>query len=138
MEIDKFLTINYINYNGTLIMELKINHAIPTQLQWTFAKEDLKENLDNISKTNNKFGFLFDIIKVGMVSLTYIKEFTQIMIDNGDFLEEKLYASAAIADGIIIKNIFDVVNIFYKTKKPLKIVNNKEDALAFIKSHHIN
>ena len=138
MDIDKFLSINYINYNGTLIMELKINHAIPTQLQWTFAKEDLKENLDNISKTNNKFGFLFDIIKVGMVSLTYIKEFTQIMIDNGDFLEEKLYASAAIADGIIIKNIFDVVNIFYKTKKPLKIVNNKEDALAFIKSHHIN
>ena len=138
MDIDKFLTISYINYNGTLIMELKINHAIPTQLQWTFAKEDLKSNIDQISKTNNKFGFLFDIINVGMVSLTYIKEFTQIMIDNGDFLEERLYASAAIADGVIIKNVFDVVNLFYKTKKPLKIVNNKEDALVFIKSHHIN
>jgi len=138
MDIDKFLTISYINYNGTLIMELKINHAIPTQLQWTFAKEDLKANIDHISKTNNKFGFLFDIINVGMVSLTYIKEFTQIMIDNGDFLEERLYASAAIADGVIIKNVFDVVNLFYKTKKPLKIVNNKEDALVFIKSHHIN
>ena len=137
MEIDKFITINYINYNGTLIMEIKVNHAIPTQLQWTFAKEDLKANLANLAKTNNKFGFLFDIINAGLVPLTYIKEFTQIMIDNADFLEEKLYASAAIADGIIIKHLFDVVNLFYKTKKPLKIVNNKEDALLFIKSHHI-
>jgi hypothetical protein len=137
MEIDKFLSINYINYNGMLIMELKVNHAIPTQLQWTFAKEELKENLANLAKTNNKFGFLFDIINAGLVPLTYIKEFTQIMIDNGDFLEEKLYASAAIADGIIIKHLFDVVNLFYKTKKPLKIVNNKEDAFLFIKSHHI-
>lgn len=137
MEIDKFLSINYINYNGMLIMELKVNHAIPTQLQWTFAKEDLKANLANLAKTNNKFGFLFDIINAGLVPLTYIKEFTQIMIDNADFLEEKLYASAAIADGIIIKHLFDVVNLFYKTKKPLKIVNNKEDALLFIKSHHI-
>ena len=137
MEIDKFITINYINYNGTLIMELKINHAIPTQLQWTFAKEDLRENIANLVKSNNKFGFLFDIINAGLVPLTYIKEFTQIMIDNGDFLEEKLYASSAIADGIIIKHLFDVVNLFYKTKKPLKIVNNKEDALLFIKSHHI-
>ena len=137
MEIDKFLSINYINYNGMLIMELKVNHAIPTQLQWTFAKEDLKANLANLAKTNNKFGFLFDIINAGLVPLTYINEFTQIMIDNGDFLEEKLYASSAIADGIIIKHLFDVVNLFYKTKKPLKIVNNKEDALLFIKSHHI-
>jgi len=137
MEIDKFITINYINYNGTLIMEIKVNHAIPTQLQWTFAKEDLRENIANLVKSNNKFGFLFDIINAGLVPLTYIKEFTQIMIDNGDFLEEKLYASSAIADGIIIKHLFDVVNLFYKTKKPLKIVNNKEDALLFIKSHHI-
>jgi hypothetical protein len=138
MDIDKFLSINYINYNGTLIMELKVNHAIPTQLQWTFAKEELKENIANLAKTNNKFGFLFDIINVGLVPLTYVKEFTQIMIDNADFLEEKLYASSAIADGVIIKNLFDVVNLFYKTKKPLKIMNNKEEALLFIKSHHIN
>jgi hypothetical protein len=138
MEIDKFLSINYINYNGMLIMELKVNHAIPTQLQWTFAKEDLKANLDNLAKTNNKFAFLFDIFNLGLISLTYIKEFTQIMIDNGDFLEERLYASSAIADGVIIKSVFDIVNLFYKTKKPLKILNNKEDALLFIKSHHIN
>jgi hypothetical protein len=138
MDIDKFLSINYINYNGTLIMELKVNHPIPTQLQWTFAKEELKENIANLAKTNNKFGFLFDISIIGLVSLTHVKEFTQIMMDNADFLEEKLYASSAIADGVIIKNVFDVVNLFYKTKKPLKIVNNKEEALLFIKSHHIN
>jgi hypothetical protein len=133
MEIEKYITINYINYANILIMEISINHATPTQLQWNFAKEDLKSNLVNISESNKKFGFIFNITKVGFVSMTYIKEFVKILEDNEALLEAKLYGTSAIAEGVIIKYIFDLVNMFYKTKKPLKIVNSKENALLFIK-----
>jgi hypothetical protein len=133
MEIDKFITINYINHSGMLIMEIIVNHAIPTQLQWTFAIEDLKSNIDNLSKSNINFGFMFDITKIGLISMTYIKEFTQIMVDNSDLLEARLYGTSAIAQGSIIKHIFDIINLFYKTKKPLKIVDSKENALLFLK-----
>jgi hypothetical protein len=133
MEIDKFITINYINHSGMLIMEIIVNHAIPTQLQWTFAVEDLKSNIDNLSKSNINFGFMFDITKIGLISMTYIKEFTQIMVDNSDLLEARLYGTSAIAQGSIIKHIFDIINLFYKTKKPLKIVDSKENALLFLK-----
>lgn len=133
MEIEKYITINYINYSNILIMEILINHATPTQLQWNFAKEDLKLNLLNISESNKKFGFIFNITKVGFVSMTYIKEFVKILEDNEQLLEAKLYGTSAIAEGVIIKYIFDLVNMFYKTKKPLKIVNSKENALLFIK-----
>ena len=114
-------------------MEILINHATPTQLQWNFAKEDLKLNLLNISESNKNFGFIFNITKVGFVSMTYIKEFVKILEDNEQLLEAKLYGTSAIAEGVIIKYIFDLVNMFYKTKKPLKIVNSKENALLFIK-----
>jgi len=133
MDIDKYITINYINYSGILIMEIIINHASPTQLQWNFAKEDLKANLVNITESNKKFGFIFDITKVGFISMTYIKEFIKILEDNAEILEAKLYGTSAIAEGVIIKYIFDLINMFYKTKKPLKIVNTKENALLFIK-----
>ena len=132
MEIDKFITINYIKHEGILIMEIIINHALPTHLQWTFAIEDLKSNIQNVAKANINFGFIFDISKVGLLSMAYIKEFTQIMADNSVLLESKLYGTAAIAQGSIIKYIFDLINLFYKTKKPLKIVDNKEDAILFI------
>ena len=133
MDFEKFITINYINHSNTLIMEIIINHATPTQLQWNFAKEDLKANLVNITESNKKFGFMFDITKVGFISMTYIKEFIKILEDNAEILEAKLYGTSAIAEGVIIKYIFDLINMFYKTKKPLKIVNTKENALLFIK-----
>jgi hypothetical protein len=133
MEIDKFITINYVNHSGMLIMEIIVNHALPTQLQWTFAIEEIKSNIANIAKSNINFGFVFDITKVGFISMSYIKEFIQIMVDNSDLLEAKLYGTSAIAQGSIIKYIFDLINLFYKTKKPLKIVDNRDNALLFLK-----
>lgn len=65
--------------------------------------------------------------------MSYIKEFIQIMVDNSDLLEAKLYGTSAIAQGSIIKYIFDLINLFYKTKKPLKIVDNRDNALLFLK-----
>jgi hypothetical protein len=133
MEIDKFITIGYTKYADMLIMEISVNHALPTQLQWTFALEDLKSNLDNVAKSNIRFGFIFDISKIGLISMTYIKEFIHIVESYSDLLESKLYATSAIAEGSIIKHIFDLINLFYKTKKPLKIVDNRDNALLFMK-----
>jgi hypothetical protein len=135
MEIDKFITISYTNYSGILIMEIMINHALPTQLQWTFALEDLKSNLDNVKNSNIRFGFIFDITKIGFISMTYIKEFIRVIENYTDMLESKLYATSSVAQGSIIKHIFDLINLFYKTKKPLKIVDNRDEALLFIKEH---
>lgn len=135
MDIDKFITISYTNYSGMLIMEIIINHALPTQLQWTFALEDLKSNLDNVKNSNIRFGFIFDIAKIGLISMTYIKEFIRVIECYTELLESKLYATSAVAQGSIIKHVFDLINLFYKTKKPLKIVDNRDEALLFIKEH---
>ena len=135
MEIDKFITISYTKYSGLLIMEITINHALPTQLQWTFALEDLKSNLENVKNSNIRFGFIFDITKIGLISMVYIKEFIRVIECYTELLESKLYGTSAIAQGSIIKHIFDLINLFYKTKKPLKIVDNREDALLFIESN---
>ena len=61
-----------------------------------------------------------------------MKEFTDIMVLNGPLLESNLYATSAIAKGSLIKYLFDAINMLYKTKKPLKLVDNREDALKFI------
>jgi hypothetical protein len=133
MEIDRFISITYTKYEEMLIMELTVNHAVPTQLQWNFAVEDLKLNIENVRAAGIQFGFIFNITKIGLINMAYIKEFIKIMEVNHVLLESKLYGSAAIAQGSIIKYIFDLINMFYKTKKPLKIVNNKDDALLFMK-----
>lgn len=135
MEIDKFADINIIKEDGMIILEFKVRHSMPTPLQWIIAIDEVKQNLQNLQNAGINFGFLFDIQKIGLVPLNYMKEFTEIMASNGPLLEEKLYASGAIAQGSIIKYIFEAINRFYKTKKPLNILGTREEALKFIKDN---
>jgi hypothetical protein len=135
MEIDKFTTITFIKHNDIILVEFVINHAAPTSLQWLVAVNEIKEALEELNRCGVKFGFLFDVQKLGIMSITYMKEFTEIMVVNGPLLEANLYATAAVSKGSLIKYLFDAINMLYKTKKPLKIVDNREDALKFIDLH---
>jgi len=135
MDIDKFADITLTNEDGMIILEFKVKHSVPTPLQWIIAINELKQQLVFLEEANINFGFLFDIQKIGLISLNYMKEFTEIMSSNSKLLEEKLYASGAIAQGSIIKYIFEAVNRFYKTKKPLNILATREEAIKFIKSN---
>ena len=135
MEINKFVNITYISHNNILLVKFVINHSVPTSLQWIITIEEIKKTLSELKNLNINFGFIFDIRKIGFVSLNYIKEFTAIIETFGPLLEEKLYASSAIAEGMIIKYLFDAINTFYKTKKPLKIVNNEEESIKFIEDN---
>jgi hypothetical protein len=135
MEISKFVNITFVNYNNLYIVKFVVNHSVPTSLQWIFFTSELKNIISDLKKQNIKFGFLFDIKNLGMVSLSYIKEFTDIMTSNSIVLEENLYATSAIAEGVVIKYIFEIINRIYTTKKPLNIFNNETDALKFIEEN---
>jgi hypothetical protein len=130
--IDKFTTITFIKHNNVILLEFVVNHSVPTSLQWLVSINELKDALEQLKSTGTKFGFLFDVQKLGIISLSYMREFTEIMASNGPLLETKLYATSAIAKGSLIKYLFDAINMLYKTKKPLKLVDNREDALKFI------
>jgi len=132
MEIDKFTTITFIKHNDVIVLEFVVNHSVPTSLQWLVSINELKDALEELKNTGVKFAFLFDVQKLGIISLSYMKEFTQIMSDNGPLLESKLYATSAIAKGSLIKYLFDAINMLYKTKKPLKLVDTRDAALKFI------
>lgn len=136
MNIDKFVDIKCSNFDGNILqIEFIIKHSFPTSLQWTFVMEELKELLEQLKKVNTKFFFIFDVREIGLISIDYIREFTNVMTSYSVLLESNLIANAAIAQGSIIKNIFDVIHLLYKTKKPLSVVKNMEEALKFIKEH---
>ena len=136
MEIDKFTEIQCTRYNDKILrFEFIVKHSHPTTLQWTFFMEELKNLLEQMNKVDSRFFFIFDVREIGLISIDYIRDFTHLMTQNANLLEHKLIANAAIAQGSIIKSIFEVINLLYKTKKPLSVVNNMDEALKFINIH---
>lgn len=136
MEIDKFAEIHCSRFNDSILrVDFVVKHSIPTSLQWTFIMEELKNLLIQLGKVENRFFFVFDVREIGLVSIDCIREFTQLMSQNAKLLEQKLIANAAVAEGSIIKHIFELINLLYKTKKPLSVVNDMDEALQFINKH---
>jgi hypothetical protein len=135
MNIERFIDISYSKHNGMLIVNFVVNHALPTQLQMNFLLEDLKNCLDLLIKSNIHFGFHIDIRKIGLLSYEHIKLITYILEQNQELLEGHLYASAVITEGDIIKYIFEIVKLVYRTKKPLDFFKTSEEALKYIEQN---
>ena len=128
---------NFIEYkiskrNDILIFLFDVKKEQPTAFEWTCAVEDFKKRMVEIETMDINFSFVFDVRLMGLLTITQIKEFSKLLQKNGTFLEKRLICSTVIADGSIIKNIFEIVKMFYKTVKPLKIVNNVADGDKYI------
>lgn len=128
---------NFIEYkiskrNDILIFLFDVKKEQPTAFEWTCAVEDFKKRMVEIETMDINFSFVLDVRLMGLLTIAQIKEFSKLLQKNGPFLEKRLICSTVIADGSIIKNIFEIVKMFYKTVKPLKIVNNVADGDKYI------
>jgi hypothetical protein len=124
--------------NDTIIFKFIILKEYPSPFEWTCAKEDFKKTLEELKKMNKSFVFMFDVRLVGMLTITHIKEFVAILESFSSFLEDKLLFSSVIAEGIIIKAIYEAIKIFYKTKKELRILSTMEEAYTWIDESQAN
>jgi len=135
MSVEKFVDYTQIINTNYRILFFDVKYPTPTPLQWTFCMNEFKENLEHMKDLNCKFAFVMDVRKIGMISTDYIMEFTKLLMNNGDLLEERLIATTAITEGIIINKLFDIIKMFYKTKKPLELVKDMKKAIEFIDKH---
>jgi hypothetical protein len=127
-----FIEYTLISRKDIIIFKFNVLKEFPSPFEWTCAKEDFKNAMEKVKTLNKKFVYMFDVRLVGMLTITHVKEFVEILEIYSSFLETTLLFSAVIAEGVIIKAIYEVIKIFYKTKKELKILNTMEEANLWI------
>jgi hypothetical protein len=128
----KFVEYKISNTNNVLVLLFEAKKEQPTAFEWTCAVQDFKNKMIEIQAADVPFVYILDVRLMGILSISQIKEFSALLQTYGPFLEKRLICSTVIAQGTIIKQIFDLVKLFYKTVKPLKIVNSMDDAYTYI------
>ena len=135
---NSFIEYKISKRNDILILLFDVKKEQPTPFEWTCAIEDFKNNMEKLKEENINFAYLLDVRLMGILSLSQIKEFSKLLQTYEKFLEKHLICSTVVAGGTIIKQIFEVVKLFYKTVKPLKIVNNMGDVDNHIEECKLN
>lgn len=135
MELEYFTNLERRTHKGITIFFFNVLKDIPTPLQWKFTIESLREEFEKVRTENNKFAFVMDVRKIGILSINQIKEFSNLLESNQDILQEYLIASSVYTtNNSILAYLFEILKKFYKTKKPLKFVYSMEEAYEFVDS----
>jgi hypothetical protein len=135
MELEYFSHLERRTHKGLTIFYFTILRDVPTPLQWKFTIESLREEFELVKKENTKFAFVMDVRKIGILSISQIKEFSALLESNSPVLQEYLIASSIYTtNNSILAYLFEILKKFYNTKKPLKFVYSVEEAYGFIDS----
>jgi hypothetical protein len=129
---DSFVDYSISTRNNKVIFLFDVLKKTPSPFQWTCAKEDFKKAMEELKRMNTPYIYLFDIRLMGLLTIQQVKEFVEILDTLSVFLETNLYYSVVVAEGAIIKTIYELMKIFYKTKKTLHIVNTMEQAYQYM------
>jgi len=136
MSIEKFVEITQIIHKDYRILYFDVKTAHPTPLQWKFCINEFIEHLNVLKHLNCNFAFVMNVKLIGIISSEYIMNFINTLITNQYLLEDKLIATSVIYEGSLISKLFEIIKIFYKTKKPIEFVSNMEKAVDFIDSNN--
>ncbi len=137
MSIEKFVDYTQIINKDYRILFFDVKFPHPTPLQWTFVINEFNENIRVLKNLDCKFAFVMDLKIIGIISSEYILEFISILKSNSQLLESKLIATTVIYEGVLINKMFDMIKLFYKTKKPLEFVSDMHKAIDVIDANNI-
>ena len=136
INIEKFVEFTQVINKDYRILFFEVKSAYPTPLQWSFLINEFNENIRVLKQLDCKFAFVFDVKLVGLISTEYILEFINLLKSVGVFLESKLISTSVIYEGVLINKMFEIIKLFYKTKKPIEFVSDMKKAVEFIDSNN--
>lgn len=135
INVEKFVEFTQVINKDYRILFFEVKSPHPTPLQWSFLINEFNENIKVLKQLDCKFAFVLDVKLVGLISTEYILEFINLLKSVGLFLEAKLISTSVIYEGVLINKMFEIIKLFYRTKKPIEFVSDMKKAVEFIDSN---
>lgn len=132
----QFISVKIVENVKYKVLFLNVLCAQPTPLQWESFKRDLTSSLTTINASKSRFAFLLDVRKLGLLSVARIKEFIAILRNFEKCIEEYAMCSTVIIEARAVKLICGLFLTFYKTKKPLHFLKDKESCVKKINDYY--
>lgn len=136
MSIEKFVELTQITNKNYRILYFDVKMSYPTPLQWKFCMSEFDEHLSVLKHLNCKSAFIMNVKVIGLLSTEHIMDFINTLLKYEDLLETNFIATSVIYEGSLISTLFELLKLFYKTKKPIEFVANMTKAVEFIDSNN--
>ena len=120
------------------IITFTVLKSTPTREEWDLSKKNILEWYDYLENNQMRAGLIFNLEELIYINPTYLLEWKELFITNGERTKINIIASSIIVDNNIIRQ---VVNMFFKIYDPIRpmcIVKDIETACNFINQNIYN
>lgn len=122
-------------YLKNYILTISVKTSQPADEDWDNTIKIMKSFYEAANINKFKFSIIFDLKLMGLLSYNKIKEWGDLFIDYREKTKEHIICTAIITDSFIIKNTLNLFFNIYTTVRPMKMVDNINDAYIFIKQN---
>lgn len=104
----------------------------PTREEWDTAKKNILDWYNYLENQNMKAGLVFNLLELVYINPNYLNEWKELFINNRERTKNNIIASAIIIDNTIIRQVVNLFFRMYSSIRPMRIVENIEEARNFI------
>ncbi len=132
---DKFIIENdFIKFfltDSLLTLYIK-EKGVPNKDEWEFTKNNMLKFYDYLIEDNKKITIIFNLTNLGLIPLTYIKEWATLFTSNKEKTSLVVSKSIIIIQNSIIYTITKSFLSMYDNVSPYYIINSEKDLINLI------
>ena len=129
---NNFIHFKYDHMQKILFVTAKPNE--PTDEEWEFVKDTIREYYDVAIKTNQKFSMLMDIRKLPNLHWSKYEDYRSFFNDLRSKTAICIHGTAIITETLFIRAALNAFFVIYTPERPMSFVESLEGAKKFFKS----
>ena len=128
----------YLNTNNldNIILFVNFKKQLPENNEWKETNNLIKFFYKNAENNNYKFSMIFDISNLGNIEFTKYNDWLELFNNLKEKTKKYIIKTCIITDSTILKNTINLFLMIYKPVRPMKILNNQNEALEFINNNN--
>ena len=128
----------YLNTNNldNIILFVNFKKQLPENNEWKETNNLIKFFYKNAENNNYKFSMIVDISNLGNIEFTKYNDWLELFNNLKEKTKKYIIKTCIITDSTILKNTINLFLIIYKPVRPMKILNNQNEALEFINNNN--
>ena len=127
----------YLNTNNlhNIILFINFKKQLPENNEWKETNNLIKLFYKNAENNNYKFSMIVDISNLGNIEFTKYNDWLELFNNLKEKTKKYIIKTCIITDSTILKNTINLFLMIYRPVRPMKILNNQNQALEFINNN---
>lgn len=118
------------------LLTITVKEGLPTPEEWEETKTIIKSFYESAEIGNFRFSMVFDLRKLGMLPLSYFREWADLFLDYKEKTAKYIHRTSIIIDNMVLRTSINLFFKIYTTVRPMLFAETLQEANRFVEQEY--